>query len=103
MGILASDIKKIYSEPGFFIAIFHKDVTFPSDALTTERGPPLGAAPHLFLASAAGQGDADMNNTKTSLPVAILSFAFTGIFGPHRRKDEYLDPPRNVSSDGKGR
>ena len=44
-----------------------------------------------------------MNNTKTSLPVAILSFAFTGMFGPHRRKDEYLDPPRNVSSDGKGR
>jgi hypothetical protein len=38
-----------------------------------------------------------MKNTQTTLPIAILSFAFTGVFGPHRRRDEYIDPPRTPS------
>jgi len=38
-----------------------------------------------------------MKNNETTLPVAILSFAFTGVFGPHRRRDEYVDPPRPQS------
>jgi hypothetical protein len=32
----------------------------------------------------AGQGDAKMNN-KVSLNTAILSFAFSGVFAPHKR------------------
>jgi len=38
-----------------------------------------------------------MNNTQTTLPTAILSFAFTGVFGPHLRRDEYQNPPRTPS------
>ena len=39
-------------------------------------------------------------NTQTTLPTAILSFAFTGVFGPHRRRDAY-EPPRVVSNSPK--
>jgi hypothetical protein len=42
-----------------------------------------------------------MKNTQTSLPTAILSFAFTGVFGPHRRRDEYEAPPRTPSQTGR--
>ena len=34
--------------------------------------------------------------TNTSLPTAILTFATTGVFGPH--KSEAYEAPRNVSS-----
>ena len=42
-----------------------------------------------------------MKNTQTSLPIAILSFAFTGVFGPHRRRDDYESPPRTPSQNGR--
>lgn len=37
-------------------------------------------------------------NTLTTLPSAILSFAFTGVFGPHARKPLDYDAPRVVSA-----
>ena len=43
------------------------------------------------------QGDADMN-MKTSLPNTILSFAFTGVMGPHSRRPVDYAPPRVVSA-----
>lgn len=36
-------------------------------------------------------------NTKTSLPTALFSFAFTGVLGPHKRPVDYA-PPRVVST-----
>ena len=36
-------------------------------------------------------------NTLTTLPTAILSFAFTGVFGPHQHRQDYA-PPRVVSA-----
>ncbi len=37
-------------------------------------------------------------NTQTSLPTAILSFAFTGVFGPHAKPVGY--PPIRAQSAG---
>ena len=42
-------------------------------------------------------------NTCTSLPVAILSFAFTGVFGPHPRRPVDYAAPRVVSAAAKVR
>lgn len=39
-------------------------------------------------------------NTITTLNTAILSFAFTGVFGPHRMSNGY-EPPRPVSTSRK--
>ena len=39
-------------------------------------------------------------NTNTTLPTAILSFAFTGVFGPHKPNPSY-EPPRVVSASRK--
>lgn len=37
-------------------------------------------------------------NTSTTLPTAILQFAYTGVFGPHLRPAAGLSAPRPVST-----
>ena len=37
-------------------------------------------------------------NTQTSLPTAILQFAYTGVFGPHLRSAPGHAAPRPVSA-----
>ena len=37
-------------------------------------------------------------NTLTTLPTAILQFAFTGVFGPHMHKPADYEPARVAST-----
>jgi len=76
--------------PEIFLADFHKSAIVTLDALTTARASrTLRAAGRLFLASLLVKETQTMN--QQTLNTTILSFAFSGMLGSHRR--EYGAPP----------
>ncbi len=71
--------------------------TLQSDALTTVRDSPLGAATRLFLALPLVKETPTMN--KMTLRTAILQFAFSGMLAPHSSSYGGYEPPRPAQSE----
>jgi hypothetical protein len=83
-------LRQIDPNPDFFLAISARfGHIHPRRFDDCEGLVSLRAAGRLFLASNAGQGDAAMN--PLSMNTTILSFAFSGMLGAHRR--EYGSAP----------